>query len=49
MQKHRAHIWTIEENIQLCISSISEGTLHWVASNMWKRVNVCFAERGGYF
>jgi hypothetical protein len=32
-----------------CISNITAKTLHWVASNMRKRMNACIAECGGQF
>jgi hypothetical protein len=43
---------TLEElkhNIELCISNVTAETLHWVASDMRKRLNACIAERSGHF
>jgi hypothetical protein len=42
--------YTLEElkqNIELCISKVTEETLHQVASYMRKRVNACISEHGG--
>jgi hypothetical protein len=39
----------IEKNTGLCISNVTAGSLHRVASNTRKRVNSCIAERDGHF
>jgi hypothetical protein len=39
----------LKQNIELCISNVTAETLHWVASNMRKRVKACITERGGHF
>jgi hypothetical protein len=44
---HKNNPQTLEElkqNTELCTSNVTAETLHWVASNMRKRVNVCIAE-----
>jgi hypothetical protein len=39
----------LKQNTELCISSVTAKTLHWVASNMRKRLNACIAKHGGHF
>jgi hypothetical protein len=50
INKNSLHIFEeLTQNIQLCISSIMEESVHWVASNMRKGLNACIAERIRYF
>jgi hypothetical protein len=43
--KNNAHILEeLKQNPKLCISYATAETLHWIASNMRKRVNICTAE-----
>jgi hypothetical protein len=38
----------LKQNTELWISNVTAETLHWVASNMRKRVNACIAEGVGF-
>jgi hypothetical protein len=50
MYKNNPHTFEeLKQNTELCILNVTAKTLHWVASNMRKRVNACIAECGGYF
>jgi hypothetical protein len=39
----------LKQNTELCISNVTAETLHWVVSNIRKRVNAYITEHGGHF
>jgi hypothetical protein len=50
MYRNRPHaLEEMTQNTHLDILSITEKTVHWVASNMRKQANTCTPKHSGYF